>query len=77
MTSLHDQMNCIKRELTFRHRVYPRQVASGNMTAQAADYELTTMQAVLNTLKALAEAQPKAATPIKPVEGQLFLFRGV
>lgn len=52
--ALDVQIKCVTRELGMRARVYPRWVASGKMTQAAADKETAAMQAVLDTLTALA-----------------------
>lgn len=48
--SLDQQIACISREIALRERGYPRQVAIGNMTIKAAEYEQAAMHAVLETL---------------------------
>lgn len=50
---LTEQIVCVRRELGFRGRVYPRQVARGRMSQADADHELRAMQAVLTTLESL------------------------
>ena len=52
--TLEDQISCVRRELGFRERLYPRWVADGRMTQKQADDEITTMRAVLRTLLAAA-----------------------
>jgi hypothetical protein len=49
--SLDDQVECVIREIGYRERVYPRRVASGQMTQKLADRELERMRAVLETLR--------------------------
>lgn len=51
--SLADQIACVEREITMRKKVYPRQVARGNMGAVVMQLELARMAAVLETLKGL------------------------
>lgn len=53
MIGLDEQIACIKRELTARRRVYQRMVAGERMTAERATREITTMEAVLQTLETL------------------------
>ena len=53
---LANQIRCVEREVRMRERVYPRWVASGKMTAPAADRELAAMRAVLSTLLSLRDA---------------------
>ena len=50
---IEKQIECVKRELKFRFEVYNRRIAAGKMTAEKANYEFHTMQAVLRTLLAL------------------------
>lgn len=45
------QAAAAKREITMRRRVYPRWVASGRMTADAAGREIAAMEAILLTLE--------------------------
>lgn len=55
--ALTAQIACIERELRLRHRVYPRLVREGKLPPSQAQHELLTMQAVLQTLQALAPQQ--------------------
>jgi hypothetical protein len=48
--ALADQIECVRREITMRERVYPRRVADRKMTPRQADLELARMRAVLKTL---------------------------
>ena len=48
--SLGEQIACIERELNYRRRVYPRQVASRRMSQEQADKEIARMSAVRDTL---------------------------
>lgn len=52
-----DQLSCVLREIKFRERVYPRQVAEGKMTQAFADAQLTAMRAVAETLRPLAAGE--------------------
>lgn len=45
-----DQIKCVKREIGMRKRVYPNLVAGGRMEIPKAEYEIKTMEAVLETL---------------------------
>lgn len=49
--TLHEQIECVKREISMRRRVYPRWIAAGKMTAESGDREIARMQAVLSTLE--------------------------
>ena len=69
LIDLPKQIACVEREIGFRERVYSRWVAAGKMKQEKADYEITAMRAVLQTLKAeqtrsqpaLFTEEPKAA----------------
>jgi hypothetical protein len=66
LIDLPKQIACVEREI---ERVYSRWVAAGKMKQEKADYEITAMRAVLQTLKAeqtrsqpaLFTEEPKAA----------------
>lgn len=51
--SLQDQIKCVAREVAMRKACYPKLINSGKMTPTEALRELTTMQAVLETLQDL------------------------
>jgi hypothetical protein len=51
---IYAQIKCIKREIAMRRRLYPRWVMAEKMSATEADAELRTMEAVLQTLEAIA-----------------------
>jgi hypothetical protein len=51
--TLEDQINCVRREITLRERVYRRRVSEKKMSIALADRELETMRAVLATLEGL------------------------
>ena len=55
MTTISEQMKCVKREIDKRKSFYPRWVREGKMTQQEADYQIETMEYVYNTLHALNE----------------------
>lgn len=46
-----DMVECVKREVKMRERVYPRWVSAGKMTQKKADFELDTMRNVLEHLQ--------------------------
>ena len=48
-----DKINCLKRELTLRARVYPRRVSEGRMSQRKADYEISVLAAILADYEAL------------------------
>ena len=45
-----DMIDCIKREIGMRKRVYPRRVDLGQMTQEKADREVVVMEAILALL---------------------------
>lgn len=51
------QMECVRRELAMRRRVYPRWVQQERMTQKKADDELAAMEAVLATLQQIEERE--------------------
>ena len=51
--TLEDQIACIERELGYRRSVYARRVADQKMSQALSDREISRMEAVLATLKAL------------------------
>lgn len=50
------QIECLKRELRFRGRVFKRRVDEGRMSQSQMDEEITSMQAALSTVE-LAKAK--------------------
>lgn len=48
--SIDDQVECVKRELHMRHKVYSWRIKKGQMTQEFADKQILHMQAVLMTL---------------------------
>jgi hypothetical protein len=60
--SIDDQIKCIAREGVLRKNVYKSRVAKGRMSQAESDTELTRMRAVLRTLKAVRELDPKWGT---------------
>lgn len=59
---LNVQVACVRREMAMRRSVYPKWVAAGRMTAADAAHETWAMQAVLDSLCALA-GTPTAVQP--------------
>lgn len=53
---IEDQIDCVKREIGMRERVYPTWVDRRRMSKEQADRELGRMRAVLATLQRLQEA---------------------
>ncbi len=55
--TLGEQLECARRELRLRGRVYPRRVEQGHMTQKLADHETAAMQAIIETLEKLAPGE--------------------
>jgi len=53
---LEAQIKCVEREITFRRRVYARRVSQGRMSEIFADQQIKLMEAVLETLQELRNA---------------------
>ena len=64
--SLNRMIGCVEREIAMRRSVYPRLVASGAKRQSVADLELGDMQAVLATLKWLAENEEAVRAAVAP-----------
>lgn len=52
---LETQLECVKREIAMRKRVYPRWIEQGRMTQKKADDEIAAMEAVLETVTEAAQ----------------------
>lgn len=53
--TIDDQIRAAERELTFRRRVYPRQISDKKMSEGFAQHQLDCMEAIIETLKRLKE----------------------
>ncbi len=53
---LEAQIKCVEREITYRKRVYARQVSLGRMSEVFADQQIKLMEAVLKTVQELRNA---------------------
>lgn len=53
MTTLTEQINCVKREINYRKRLYPVWVQNGKITQNDANYQIDCMECVLNSLVVL------------------------
>jgi hypothetical protein len=51
MITLDRQIECVRREIKLRRKIYPNRVLTGRMTAGKAHEELTAMEAVLERLE--------------------------
>lgn len=56
-TPIDAQIGCVMREIAMRERVYPVWIKNGRLRRFKADYEITTMKAVLATLEAVRAQQ--------------------
>ena len=62
--TLYQQIQCVRREISMRVRVYPAWVRNGKMHAAEADNQLSLMRDVLASLEKLAaweNSDPKDA----------------
>ena len=50
--TLRDEIECIKRELKLRRKVYPRWIATQRMAEGYANREIAVMEAILRRLEA-------------------------
>lgn len=60
---LASQIACIKREILFRRRLYPRWVERGRMTKAEAHHEVLAMESVLATVMQVYESRPYRLEP--------------
>jgi hypothetical protein len=56
--TLNDQISCVRRELAWRQRSYPRMVETRAMTQAWADFQIAHMHEVLRTLERLQAQDP-------------------
>lgn len=52
-----EKLAAIEREIKLRRRVYPRQVAAGNMTQALADAQIAVMEEIAADYRPKAEAE--------------------
>ena len=57
--TLEQQIQCVRREIGMRQRVYPSFVAKGKMSQEKAELEIRSMIAVLATLERLTAPAAK------------------
>jgi hypothetical protein len=72
--TLEEMIECARREVRMRRRVYPRWVADGRMTQAAADREIASMEAIADRLcgqAATMAALVRATDAAKAVGGRL------
>jgi hypothetical protein len=53
--TIDDKLQCVVRELGYRHRVYPRLVANKKMSQTQADRELKLMEAIAEDYRRSAQ----------------------
>lgn len=51
MVSIAEQLQCARRELEMRRRIYPSWVQRGKMKQDKADHEMQAMQAIVDSLE--------------------------
>ena len=51
--TLQQQIECVKREISMRKRVYPNWIGAKKLKQEKADYEIACMESVLLTLENL------------------------
>lgn len=56
---LKEMIDCGKREVSFRYKVYPRFISAGKMTKEQAEYQ----QAMMYKVQKYLEAVYKGASP--------------
>jgi hypothetical protein len=57
MFTTKEKLQCVVRELGFRHRVYARRVELGKMKQADAAHEIAVMEAIAEDYKQLAAAE--------------------
>lgn len=57
MIGYEEQLSCVERELRLRKKLYPRKILDGRLTAFEADRELKRMEAVVETIRGLAQSE--------------------
>lgn len=55
MVTITEQIKCVRREIDYRKRLYPRWVQEGKITQQEANYQIEAMEYVVNTLQAVLD----------------------
>lgn len=59
--TLADEIDCVRREVAYRKRVYQRLVAKGSMSPDFAQRQIAVMEAIGDRLAALAPPPAQAA----------------
>lgn len=74
--SLTQRIECVKREIKMRQKVYAKKVEAGSMPQAKADEEIETMRAVLNTLLELElKTETLFAVPKSNKKGELEVYQ--
>lgn len=60
--TLEEKIECLKRELNLRHRVYPRLIRKGKLSVRERDHELRIMEAILTDY--LSQRPPGSPGPL-------------
>lgn len=55
--TLQQQIDCVRREIAMRERVYPAWVGKGKMKPEVAQHQIEAMKAVLATLIGMEATQ--------------------
>ena len=58
--TVHDKLQCVVRELGFRHRTYPRMIENRKMSQAQADREIAVMESIAQDYqKRSAQVEPQ------------------
>ncbi len=55
--TIETQIKAVAREIAMRRNLYPKWIASGRLTQDKADAQIAEMEAVIETLKSVAQAK--------------------
>lgn len=69
---LEQQIACVRREIALRRNAYPKFIANGRLTTDAASHEMLAMQAVLTTL---TEILPRLLARVADLERAMDLYQ--
>ena len=53
--TVHDKLQCVVRELGFRHRTYPRMIENRKMSQAQADREIAVMESIVQDYRRSAQ----------------------
>lgn len=57
MATIDEQIECVRREIGMRQRVYPKRIEQGYMSQEQSAREINTMTEVLRTLQKAKDGQ--------------------